>query len=73
MTGERLYRETDKAIIGRFSGSIYERGQKLRGFERFLVDLAEGGLFLEAMLEKMTEAHLSSLKHIWMPLVSTST
>lgn len=62
VTGERLCRETDKAIIGRFSGSIYERGQKLRGFERFLVDLAEGGLFLETMLEKMTEAHLSNLK-----------
>ena len=62
VAGERLYRETDKAILGRFSGSIYERGQKLRGFERFMVDLAEGGPFVEAMLAKMTEAHLATLK-----------
>lgn len=62
VTGERLYRQTDKAIMGRFSGSIYERGQKLRGFERFMLDLAEGGQFLQTLLEKMTEAHLSTLK-----------
>jgi len=58
----QLSEQTDKAIMGRFSGSVYERGQKLRGFERFMLDLAEGGPFVEAFLEKLTEAHLRDLE-----------
>ena len=38
-----------------------------------MVDLAEGGLFLETMLEKMTEAHLASLQAYLPRLVPTST
>lgn len=62
VAGRKLRAETDKAIMGRFSGSIYERGQKLRGFEQFMVDLADGGPFLEALLTRMADAHLDALK-----------
>ena len=60
--GKKLFTETDKAIMGRFSGSVYERGQKLRGFEQFMIDLADGGPFLEALLSGIADAHLETLK-----------
>ena len=60
--GNKLFTETDKAIMGRFSGSVYERGQKLRGFEQFMIDLADGGPFLEALLTCITDAHIETLK-----------
>lgn len=56
-----LYQNTDYAIIGNFGGSILEAGQDLRGWEQFMIDLARGGPFLEAFLEKLTEFHLASL------------
>ena len=60
--GKKLFTETDKAIMGRFSGSVYDRGQKLRGFEQFMIDLADGGPFLEALLNCITDAHIETLK-----------
>ena len=60
--GHRLFNETDKAIMGRFSGSVYERGQKLRGFEQFMIDLADGGPFLESLLNCIADAHIETLK-----------
>ena len=56
-----LYQNTDYAIVGSFGGSILETGQGLRGWERFMIDLARGGSFLEAFLEKLTEVHLANL------------
>jgi uroporphyrinogen decarboxylase len=56
-----LYENTDYAIMGNFGGSILEAGQDLRGWEQFMIDLAQGGPFLEAFLEKLTEFHLTSL------------
>jgi uroporphyrinogen decarboxylase len=62
VAGRELRAETNKAIMGRFSGSIYERGQKLRGFEQFMVDLADGGPFLDALLTRMADAHIDALE-----------
>jgi uroporphyrinogen decarboxylase len=56
-----LYENTDYAIMGNFGGSILEAGQDLRGWEQFMIDLAQGGPFLEAFLEKLTEVHLANL------------
>jgi uroporphyrinogen decarboxylase len=56
-----LYENTDYAIMGNFGGSILEAGQDLRGWERFMIDLARGEPFLEAFLEKLTEVHLADL------------
>ncbi|MFQ5814215.1 MAG: uroporphyrinogen decarboxylase family protein [Anaerolineae bacterium] len=56
-----LYENTDYAIVGNFGGSMLEAGQGLRGWERFMIDLARGGSFLEAFLEKLTEVHLADL------------
>ena len=56
-----LYENTDYAIVGNFGGSILEAGQGLRGWERFMIDLARGGHFLEAFLEKLTQVHLANL------------
>jgi len=56
-----LYQNTDYAIMGNFGGSILEAGQGLRGWEQFMIDLARGGPFLEALLEKLTEVHLADL------------
>jgi uroporphyrinogen decarboxylase len=47
--------------MGNFGGSILEAGQGLRGWEQFMIDLAQGGPFLEALLEKLTEFHLANL------------
>lgn len=56
-----LYENTDYAIMGHFGGSILEAGQDLRGWEQFMIDLARGGPFLEAFLEKLTKFHLANL------------
>ncbi|MBM4465174.1 MAG: methyltransferase [Chloroflexi bacterium] len=56
-----LYQNTEYAIVGHFGGSVLEAGQDLRGWEQFMVDLARGGPFLEAFLEKLTEVHLANL------------
>ncbi len=36
-------------------------GQKLRGWERFMEDLAEGGAFTEDLIQGMVEKHLKNL------------
>jgi uroporphyrinogen decarboxylase len=58
----QLFDESDYFILGRFGGSMYERGQDLRGWERFMLDMAEGGAFLEAFLEHLFESHMANLK-----------
>lgn len=52
---------TDYAIMAAFGGSILEMGQKLRGWERFMEDLAEGGAFTEDLIQGMVEKHLKNL------------
>lgn len=56
-----LYENTDYAIMAGFGGSVLEMGQKLRGWERFMEDLAEGGAFTEDLIAGMVEKHLQNL------------
>ena len=56
-----LYDNTDYAIMAAFGGSVLEMGQKLRGWELFMEDLAEGGAFTEDLVHGMVEKHLQNL------------
>jgi len=39
--GKRLYYNTDYALVGSTTGSIFQKAQSLRGFDQFLLDLLE--------------------------------
>lgn len=59
---KRLCRETDYAILGSFGGALLEGGQGLRGWDRFMMDLAGNRSFAEALLDKMLAAALRNLE-----------
>ncbi len=56
-----LSETTDYAIMAGFGGNVLEMGQKLRGWELFMEDLAEGGAFTEDLIAGMVERHLQNL------------
>lgn len=56
-----LSENTDFAIMGCFGGSIHENGQKLRGWEGFMLDLAVGGAFIEDLIGGIVEHQLANL------------
>lgn len=56
-----LYESTDYAIMANFGGSIHENGQKLRGWEQFMLDLAVGGAFVEDLIGGIVETQLANL------------
>jgi uroporphyrinogen decarboxylase len=56
-----LYENTDFAIIANFGGNILEAGNTLRGFTRFMMDLAKGGAFVEDLIGGIVETQLSNL------------
>ncbi len=65
---ENLYKHTDLAIMaslgsgdGVWGGNVVEYGQWLRGWDRFMIDLAEGGAFVEELLEHLVETHVANL------------
>lgn len=57
-----LRENTDKALMLGFGGNILEKGQGLRGWEQFMIDVAMGGTFTETLLEMMTEHWIESLR-----------
>lgn len=59
---QRLFQETDYAVLGTFGGSFLETGQDLRGWELFMSDLIGNPLFSETLLDKMLEIHLKNLE-----------
>ncbi|NJC96756.1 MAG: methyltransferase [Anaerolineae bacterium] len=56
-----LYEKTDFAIMANFGGNILETGNSLRGFTRFMMDLAKGGAFLEDLIGGIVETQLANL------------
>jgi len=56
-----LYETTDKAIMGHFGGSILEAGQALRGWERFMMDMALEPRLAEALAQKLADHYLANL------------
>jgi len=59
---KQLAEETEFAIMGSFGGNILETGQGLRGWSNFMMDLAMQESFVEDLMDKMVEVHLTNLK-----------
>ncbi len=57
-----LFEETDYAIMGGFGGNILEYGQELRGWSKFMMDLAVEKNFAADLMDKMVEVHLRNLE-----------
>jgi uroporphyrinogen decarboxylase len=56
---QRLYEQTDLAIMGRFGGPIMEMGTYLRGFEQWLMDLILYPDFTREMLNKIADIQIA--------------
>lgn len=56
-----LYENTDLALIGKFSNSIFEQAFYMRGFEQLLFDLSLDPEFVEALLGKLVDIALVRL------------
>lgn len=57
----RRLRETGYAVVGQFGGNLLECGHELRGYARFMMDLARGRL-AEYLLDLLVERHLENLE-----------
>lgn len=56
-----LYENTDFALIGKFSNSIFEQAFYMRGFEQILMDLSLNPEFVEALMGKLVDIALARL------------
>jgi len=54
-----LFEETDYAIVANFTGSIFTHAQLLRGFEAFFMDIILNQKFVEKLMDKILEFHLT--------------
>lgn len=61
---EYLYKNTDKALLYSFGGSILERSLSDFGHERFFILMAEDPGFVHAWLRKLSAHYLEDLKRI---------
>jgi len=59
---KRLFEDTDYAIMGAFGGAFLEGGQGLRGWDRFMMDLAANRSFAEAILDKILETNITNVR-----------
>ncbi len=58
----RLSQETDYALVGDPSASLFERAWYLRGFENFMIDLLTDECFATALLDKLLELRMAGLQ-----------
>jgi uroporphyrinogen decarboxylase len=56
---QRLYRETELALMGRFGGPILEIAAYLRGFEQWLVDLVQYPEFSRRLLHRIADIQIA--------------
>ncbi|NQS90313.1 methyltransferase [Patescibacteria group bacterium] len=61
---KHLYETTDYALMLNGAGSIYEWAQDLRGWDKFMMDLAGNPKFAGALLDILVEAHIKRLEKI---------
>jgi len=61
---KHLYETTDYALMLNGAGSIYEWAQSLRGWDKFMMDLAANPEFAATLLDKLVEAHIRRLEKI---------
>ncbi len=59
VTAERLYKETDLALMGRFGGTILEQATFLRGYEQWLMDLVLNTNFARSLLEHIADIQIA--------------
>jgi uroporphyrinogen decarboxylase len=57
----RLHETTDKAIMGHFGGNILEAAQGLRGWERFMMDMALEPRLAHALTQKLADHYTAEL------------
>lgn len=57
----RLYETTDRAIMGEFGGNILEGAQGLRGWERFMMDMALEPKLAQALTQKLADHYVANL------------
>ena len=60
-----LHANTDYAIMAGFGGSILERGQSLRGWDVFLMDLLGDPEFAGYLMDRMVENHVANLERFF--------
>jgi len=58
---KHLFEQTDFALVGKFSTSIFEQAFMLRGFQQFLIDLIADPDFANALLYKTTDIAIGML------------
>lgn len=56
---EALRARGDVVILGNFVGRTYAAAQDLRGYEQFMMDLALKPALVEAILDRLVEAHIA--------------
>jgi uroporphyrinogen decarboxylase len=57
-----LYENTDLALVGKFSNSIFEQSFYMRGFEQMLMDVSLDPDFVDALMGKMVDLALARLE-----------
>ena len=57
----RLSETTDKAIMGHFGGNILESAQNLRGWDRFMMDMALEPKLAHALTQKLADHYVANL------------
>jgi uroporphyrinogen decarboxylase len=56
-----LFHNTEFALVGKFSNSIFEQAFYMRGFEQFLIDLAVKPDFAGALMDKLVDIGIASI------------
>ena len=57
-----LFENTDLALIGKFSNSIFEQAFYLRGFQQMLMDVSLNPEFVDALMGRMVDIALARLE-----------
>ncbi len=58
---KQLRASSDKAILGLTGVNLYEAAQRLRGWQRFMTDLAGAPVLAQALLSRLAESAISNL------------
>lgn len=58
---QHLFESTDKAIMGHFGGNILEAAQNLRGWDRYMIDMAADPKLAQALAQKLADHYVDIL------------
>jgi uroporphyrinogen decarboxylase len=53
---------TDAVLIGQFSGHIFQAGQFLRGWEKFMIDLLVSPSLAEGIMDRLADGHMRAFE-----------